>query len=65
MCLAVGHPVKRLKRSRFGPLHLNRLPKGTCRVLTKREVDALRVEAGLSNEEKRKTKNENRHERAK
>lgn len=48
MCLAVGHPVKRLKRVRFGPLHLNRLPKGTCRLLSNAEIVALRKSVGLS-----------------
>lgn len=41
MCLAVGAPVKKLKRVRFGPLVLHKLPKGTCRALGKVEVDAL------------------------
>jgi 23S rRNA pseudouridine2605 synthase len=49
MCLAMGHPVKRLKRVRFGPVHLNRLPKGTCRMLGKEEVAQLRAAAGAQN----------------
>lgn len=48
MALAVGHPVKRLKRVRFGPLHLSRLPRGQCKVLGKREIDALYETAGLA-----------------
>ena len=54
MCLAVGHPVKRLKRTRFGPVHLDKLPKGTCRVLGKKEIDALKLAVGLDATEKRK-----------
>lgn len=50
MCLAVGNPVKRLKRVRFGPVHLDKLPKGTCRVLGKKEVDALKAAVGLTEE---------------
>jgi 23S rRNA pseudouridine2605 synthase len=50
MCLAVGNPVKKLKRVRFGPVHLDKLPRGTCRVLGKQEVDALRSVVGLEPE---------------
>lgn len=41
MCMAVGFPVKKLRRVRFGPLVLHKLPKGSCRALGKVEVDAL------------------------
>jgi 23S rRNA pseudouridine2605 synthase len=41
MCEAVGHPVKRLERVRFGPLELGDLPRGRWRRLTDAEVDAL------------------------
>jgi 23S rRNA pseudouridine2605 synthase len=41
MCEAVGHPVKRLERIRFGPLELADLPRGRWRQLSDREVDAL------------------------
>jgi len=41
MCEAVGHPVKRLERIRFGPLSLGDLPRGRWRKLTDAEVDAL------------------------
>lgn len=47
MCQAVGHPVKHLKRVRFGPIRLGDLAKRTCRVLGKEEVDRLRVAVGL------------------
>jgi 23S rRNA pseudouridine2605 synthase len=42
MCEAVGHPVRRLQRVRFGPLELGSLPEGACRTLTAEEVRALR-----------------------
>jgi 23S rRNA pseudouridine2605 synthase len=41
MCEAVGHPVKRLERVRFGPLALGDLPRGRWRKLTDAEVTAL------------------------
>jgi 23S rRNA pseudouridine2605 synthase len=41
MCEAVGHPVKRLERIRFGPLELGDLPRGRWRKLTDSELDAL------------------------
>ncbi|MCR4406893.1 MAG: rRNA pseudouridine synthase [Anaerolineae bacterium] len=42
MCAAVGHPVRRLIRVRFGPLHLGRLEPGQWRHLSQSEVMALR-----------------------
>jgi pseudouridine synthase len=48
MCEAVGHPVRRLRRVRFGPLSLGRLARGKARALTAREVLDLRVAAGVS-----------------
>ena len=47
MCLAVGHPVRRLVRVRLGPLTLRGLPTGAWRYLTPQEVQALYREAGL------------------
>lgn len=47
MCMAIGHPVKTLKRIRIGFLRLHNIPKGTCRMLGKSEVDALRKAVGL------------------
>jgi 23S rRNA pseudouridine2605 synthase len=42
MCEAVGHPVRRLERIRFGPLELGSLREGDWRELTPEEVSALR-----------------------
>ena len=41
MCEAVGHPVRRLVRTRFGPLHVQRLAPGQWRALTQAEIRAL------------------------
>jgi 23S rRNA pseudouridine2605 synthase len=41
MCEAVGHPVKRLERVRFGPLELGTLKAGAYRRLSNEEVEAL------------------------
>ena len=46
MCEAVGHPVRSLKRVRFGPLNLGRLPEGHARRLLPAEVEALRSASG-------------------
>jgi 23S rRNA pseudouridine2605 synthase len=43
MLEAVGHPVLKLKRVRFGPLRLGDLPAGHYRYLTDREANALRA----------------------
>jgi pseudouridine synthase len=42
MCEAVGHPVRRLHRSRYGTLTLDGLESGEWRELTGEEVAALR-----------------------
>lgn len=42
MLEAVGHPVRRLHRSRYGPLTLDGLAAGEWRELTREEVDRLR-----------------------
>jgi 23S rRNA pseudouridine2605 synthase len=42
MLAAVGHPVIRLHRSRYGPLDLRALAAGEWRELTGEEVAALR-----------------------
>lgn len=42
MLEAVGHPVLKLKRVRFGPLALGDLPPGRYRYLTDAEANALR-----------------------
>ena len=44
---AVGHPVTRLRRVRFGPLRLGELPAGKCRTLTKKEIMALKAAVGM------------------
>jgi 23S rRNA pseudouridine2605 synthase len=41
MLAELGHPVLRLRRVRFGPIRLGRLPKGACRELTDAEHRAL------------------------
>ena len=48
MLEAVGHPVRRLHRSRYAGLDLDGLEPGTSRELTREEVTALRREAGLA-----------------
>ncbi len=47
MCAAVGHPVRRLHRSRYAGLELGDLAPGRWRELTPGEVAALRGAAGL------------------
>jgi 23S rRNA pseudouridine2605 synthase len=42
---AVGHPVRRLVRVRFGPVRLGNLPRGGTRPLTDDEISDLRAEA--------------------
>jgi 23S rRNA pseudouridine2605 synthase len=41
MCAEVGHPVRRLVRTRIGPLSDQKLPPGEWRALTPQEVRAL------------------------
>jgi 23S rRNA pseudouridine2605 synthase len=48
MFAAVGHPVRRLVRVRFGPVRLGDLAPGVTRPLTREEVTALYRSAGLS-----------------
>lgn len=47
MLAAVGHPVKALRRTAFGPVRLGRLREGDLRRLREPEVRALREAAGL------------------
>ena len=48
LCEAVGHPVEKLARVRFGPLALGKLAPGAWRDLTPGEAGTLRRAAGLS-----------------
>ena len=43
MCEAVGHPVRRLRRIRFGPITDRRLRVGEWRELTRPEVEKLKT----------------------
>ncbi|HEV2820353.1 MAG TPA: pseudouridine synthase [Solirubrobacteraceae bacterium] len=43
MCAAVGHPVRALQRTRFGPLDLRGLAPGSWRRLSPAEVQRLRA----------------------
>lgn len=43
MCLAVGHPVLELERTRFGPLALDGLARGAHRRLDESELERLRA----------------------
>lgn len=47
MCEAVGHRVRALRRVRLGPLVVKNMPKGSCRMLSKVEVDRLKAIVGL------------------
>jgi 23S rRNA pseudouridine2605 synthase len=48
MCASVGHPVRRLVRTRVGPLRDRRLAPGAWRPLRQREVRALYEATGQS-----------------
>ena len=48
MLRAVGHPVRRLRRIRFGPLELGDLPRGEWRELKPGEIRALKAAAGVA-----------------
>lgn len=48
MCAAAGHPVRRLVRTRIGPVVDRHLPPGSWRHLTLDEVHALLAESGAS-----------------
>jgi 23S rRNA pseudouridine2605 synthase len=47
MLEAVGHPVRRLHRSRYAGLDLDELQEGQWRTLTRGEVESLRRAVGL------------------
>ncbi len=42
MCMAIGHPVAKLKRIEFAGIKLGSLKPGEFRLLTKKEVEALK-----------------------
>jgi len=44
---AIGHPVKELHRTAFGPIHLGRLRPSGVRRLRPPEIESLRAAAGL------------------
>jgi 23S rRNA pseudouridine2605 synthase len=46
MCDAVGHPVSKLIRTRYGPLEIEGLDAGASRPLEPEEVDALKRASG-------------------
>ena len=48
MCESIGHPVKRLIRTRIGPITDPRLPPGEWRTLDRAEVRSLEVASSLS-----------------
>jgi len=43
MCMAIGHPVQKLKRIEFAGLRLGLLPLGQWRFLTPKEVERLKA----------------------
>ena len=47
MFAAIGHPVQSLKRIRYAFLTTKGMPPGSCRLLGKKEVDALKQIVGL------------------
>lgn len=51
MFSTLGFNVLKLKRVRFGPINLGKLPLGAVRELSKAEVDAMRDSAGMTEEE--------------
>ena len=50
MCEAVGHDVRALQRTAFGPLGLERLPPGESRRLSAAEVERLRAAPDWKNQ---------------
>ncbi len=53
MCVAIGHPVKDLKRVRIGPIELKSLGRGVCRMLTDPELDSILQAVGMQQAESR------------
>jgi 23S rRNA pseudouridine2605 synthase len=50
MFLALGHPVKELRRTAIGPLELGDVPSGRWRALSAGELRGLRAELGPSSD---------------
>jgi 23S rRNA pseudouridine2605 synthase len=48
MLAAVGHEVRDLQRTGFGPVRLGRLKEGSARRLRQPEIEALRQAAGVA-----------------
>ncbi len=48
MCEAIGHPVVRLVRTRYGGLTLGRLTRGEFRLLSSAEITRLEAMAGMA-----------------
>jgi pseudouridine synthase len=48
MCEAIGHPVMRLVRTRYGGLALGRLTRGEFRLLSSAEITRLEAMAGMA-----------------
>ena len=57
MFMAIGHPVLKLKRVGFGPIHLGTLPPGKVRYLTPEEIEKLKKsdEFGIRSSESKTT----------
>ena len=51
MCAAVGHPVRALRRTRFGPIEDRQLRPGEWRNLTTQEVSSLRARVAAGGRE--------------
>lgn len=54
MCSVVGHPVLKLKRTRYGPIRLGNLKPGFYRDLTPAEIEKLRKYASKAGEGKKR-----------
>jgi 23S rRNA pseudouridine2605 synthase len=57
MCEKVGHPVLKIKRIEYGPLHLIGLEPGSWRELTAGEVESLYRVSGANAREKPASRN--------
>jgi 16S rRNA U516 pseudouridylate synthase RsuA-like enzyme len=48
---AVGHPVLRIRRIAYGPVHLGKMRAGEFRLLGPEEIRRIRQDAGLDKEQ--------------